>query len=143
MIRVIDFDPHHLTVMALQDAQAWMQPLLDDRHIETLRGHGKAWTAVDHGGRVLCCAGIIPIWDNRAEAWSLISGAAGKLFVPILRAMRRELDAYPANRIEITVETDFEQGHRMARLLGFECEGTMRAYLPTGRDCDLYARVKE
>lgn len=142
MIRVIDFDPHHLTVMALQDAQAWMQPLLDDRHVETLRGQGRAWTVVDERGGVLCCAGIIPIWENRAEAWSLIAGSAGPRFVPILRAMRRELDAHPDVRIEITVESDFEQGHRMARMLGFEREGTMRAYLPTGRDCDLYARVR-
>lgn len=142
MIRILDFDPAHLTAMSLQDSQSWMQPLLDDRHVEALRGQGRSWSVLDSDGAVLCCAGILPIWENRAEAWSLISGSAGPRFVPILRAMRRELDRYPAARIEITVETDFEQGHRMARLLGFEREGTMRSYMPTGRDYDLYSRVR-
>jgi RimJ/RimL family protein N-acetyltransferase len=141
-MKIIDFDPKHISRLTLQDAQAWMGPLLDDRAIESMQGVGDAWTAISDDGAVLCCGGIIPIWDNRAEAWSLIAGSAGRSFVGIVRAMRQKLENHPARRIEITVDSDFEQGHRMACVLGFEFEGTMRGYLPSGRDCDLYARVR-
>ena len=42
----------------------------------------------------------------------------------------------------MTVDCEFEQGHRWAKMLGFTMEAErMRAYRPDGGDVALYARV--
>jgi hypothetical protein len=51
------------------------------------------------------------------------------------------MELHPYKRIETSVATDFEQGHRWAQMLGFKNEGTMRCFTPQGMDCDLYARI--
>jgi RimJ/RimL family protein N-acetyltransferase len=84
----------------------------------------------------------VNMWDNRAQAWALIAAGAGRHFVRMFRAMKSFLELQDIRRIEATVDARFEQGHRMMRMLGFEYEGLMRAYLPDGRDCALYGRVR-
>lgn len=138
---IVAFEPRHLEALMLQPSQAIMQPMLaDPSYGPSLAEAGPAYSAV-HGDAVFACAGIIPQWNGRAVAWALIASEAGRHMVTIHKAVRRALDLHKFRRIETAVASDFEQGHRWARLLGFEREGRMRAYTPDGRDCDLYARV--
>lgn len=140
-MEIVPFAPVHLRALVLQEAQSWMGPMLQADYGEMLKRSGPCFTALD-GDQVVACAGVLRMWDNRDQAWALLSATSGRMFVPIYRGIRRFLDMHDARRIEATVDSKFEAGHRLMRLLGFEFEGHMRAYLPDGRDCDLYARVR-
>ena len=136
------FKSDDLRSLRLQAAQAWMGGTVGESgYGEALVAGGPSYTLRD-GDRALVCAGIVHIWAGRAQAWSLVSGEAGRHFVRVVRGLARFLDAQDVVRIETAVDVDFAAGHRMVRLLGFEREGRMRSYLRAGMDCDLYARVK-
>lgn len=142
-MNIVAFEPHHLGRLLLQPSQAIMQPVLSDPgYGPSLAQAGPAYAAVD-GDTVVACAGLIHQWPGRAVAWALIAAEAGPHMVSIHKAVRRAMDIFEARRIETAVATNFEQGHRWVKMLGFEREGTMRAYTPDGRDCDLYAMIRE
>lgn len=140
-MEIVPFEPEHLRTLVLQEAQAWMGPMLKaDYGLELKRG-GPAFTALD-GDQVIACAGVLRMWENRDQAWALLSADSGRRFVGIYRGIRRFLDMHDTRRVEATVDSEFAAGHRLMYLLGFQHEGRMRAYLMDGRDCDLYARVR-
>lgn len=141
-MNIVPFAPEHLRALVLQDAQAWMGPMLQHDYGESLRRGGPCFTAMD-GDEIIACAGVIQIWENRELAWALISARSGPYFTRIYRAIKRFLDMHNVRRIEATVDSNFAAGHRLMKMLNFEREGTMRAYLMDGRDCDLYARVRQ
>ncbi len=101
---------------------------------------GLAFAVVD-GSEVLALGGARDIWPGRAVAWGLLSSGIGATMVPITRAVRRFLDTCPTRRIEAEVAVDHEEGRRWVEMLGFEREGTMRAYWGNA-DFHLYARVR-
>lgn len=140
---VIPFDPAHIDRLELQGAQPWIGEMRDPGYARALKDAGPCYTAID-GDRIVACAGLVNVWENRAHAWALIAHDAGRNFVAMFRAMQRFLDLQDTRRIEATVDAGFEQGHRMIRMLGFTLETPepMRAYTPDGRDCHLYARVR-
>ena len=139
---VIPFLPSHLHALILQDSQAWMEPMMRAGYADEVAHHGPCFTLTD-GVTVYACAGIIHVWDGRAQAWALISKSAGQCMVRLYRAIRQFLDDCTIRRIEATVDAGFMPGHRMLLMLGFKRETSepMRAYLPDGRNCHLYARV--
>lgn len=141
-MRIVPFEPDHLNRILLQPSQAIMQPIMSNpEYGPSLAKAGPAYSLVD-GDAVFATAGLIKQWDHRAIAWALISEEAGPHFFMIHKAVRRALTFHNYRRVETSVSCDFEQGHRWARMLGFEREGRMRAFTPDGRDCDLYARVQ-
>lgn len=141
-MHIVPFEPSHLRHLILQDSQAWLSPMLDANYGEYLRRGGPCFTARD-GDTVLVCSGMVNVWENRAIAWAIMSKDCGRHFVRIFRAIRSFLEMQDIRRIEATVDAGFEQGHRLMQMLGFRLETSepMRAYLPDGRDCHLYARV--
>lgn len=141
-MNIVPFAPEHLRALVLQDAQAWMGPMLQHDYGESLRRGGPCFTAMD-GDHVLACAGVLRMWENRDYAWALLAQDCGAHFVGIYRGIKRFLDLHDTRRVETAVDSKFAAGHRLMELLGFEREGLMRAYLADGRDCDLYARVKD
>ena len=141
-MHIVPFEPSHLRSLVLQDAQSWMTPMLSqDDYGRYLKEGGPCFSAA-HEDRIIVCSGLVNIWENRAQAWALMSTDAGRHFVRIFRAIRSFLDLQEIRRIEATVDANFKQGHRLMHMLGFQHEGLMRAYLMDGRDCDLYARVR-
>jgi len=138
---IIPFDPAHLKTLSLQEAQSWMGPKLKPEYGQALIKAGPCFTAIE-GDEILGCAGVMNVWEGRDLAWALISGKAGRRFILIVRAIQRFLDLSQTIRIEATVDANFEEGHRLIKLLGFEYEGYAAKYLPDGRDVCLYARIK-
>lgn len=97
------------------------------------------WTADDCVG----CFGVLPIWPGLGQAWAVFSKAAGPHMLAITRHGVYLRDTVPFKRIQTTVRCDFEDGHRLMKLLGFTVEAErMAAYDLTGRDHALYARVR-
>lgn len=107
---------------------------------------GEAWALVD-GEDVLAAAGVLPKWPGSVTGWALLSEGAAKpsRFLRLSREVRAFLGLLlrpgSVERIETPVRADFTAGHRWAKFLGFQEEGTMRKFWPGGVDCTLYARV--
>lgn len=138
---IVPFEPGHLRTLSLQPSQAWLGPRLKPEYGASLLKAGPCFTALE-GDEVLGCAGVMNMWEGRVMAWALISADAGKNFIRIFKAIKRFVDSHPADRIEATVDVNFEEGHRLMKMLGFEYEGLARKYLPDGRDVCLYARIR-
>jgi hypothetical protein len=142
------FLPHHV-----REFKAQIRQIAEFEHVKALEESGwfrvaaqsHAWTGFNGTG-VLGFAGLIPHWQGRAVAWCVLGdGVSRRNIVAVHSAVTRGVtDAFSEGieRIEMTVDADFEAGHRWARLLGFTVEGRMRRYF-NGRDHFLYARVKD
>ena len=138
---VLPFEPEHLTALRLQPMQTAISDMLSDpKYSRSLQQAGPAFSAMVDG-EIIAALGIIPQWQNRAIAWGLIGANANRHLLGVHRAVDRFLKLTEYRRIETSVATNFAEGHRWAQMLGFKREGTMTAFTPDGRDCDLYARI--
>jgi hypothetical protein len=142
MMDIVPFKPEHVKEMELQDSQKYLSSFANDNVLASLQGDW-SFTGVVNGVPI-GCAGIIPMWQGRGIAWAYLSSRATKhQFIQVHRAVKKFLDDCYLQRIEMTVDCEFAEGHRWAHKLGFTMEAPrMRAYNPNGGDCALYARVR-
>lgn len=141
MIEWTRFTPEHARRIQLQPAQVgalrWMTPEILERVAQF-----PAQTAL-RGGLPIACFGAVEIRAERAEIWALLAFDSGRDFVRLYRGAQRFIALLPHRRLEMTVDCEFAAGHRLARMLGFECEAErMLAIHPEGGDMALYARVR-
>ena len=140
---IVPFVPDHLRKLLMQPSQLEIQPMLqNNEYARSLQIAGPAFTGMDDDYNVICCLGVVKQWENRGLAWGLIGDKAPDHFVAIHRAVRRFLDLQDIKRIEAAVMTEFPEGHRWIKMLGFKYEGTMQSYTPRGDNYDLYARIR-
>lgn len=106
--------------------------------------NGLGFTLKDEAGRVVACMGGRWLGQKRVEVWIILDyRCTSRERVTIAAAARAQLDACAADRAEAFVECDFTEGHTWLKHLGFQLEAPrMRRYLPDGKDCALYARVR-
>lgn len=142
MIHAVPYRGAHMLDLEVQEAQAWMTPLLTDDALRGLEGR-HAYTAMD-GGQPLACAGVFPVEEHRGFMWSFVGAGIGPWrFCAVVKMARQFLDALPFRRVEAAVACDFDRGHRLARVLGFRMEAErMRGFQADGTDAALYARVR-
>lgn len=133
-VEVVDFEQAHIRLIRPQSAQQ------EETEIQQEAPEGQAWTALVDG-RPIACAGFVLVWEGRAYAWALIDKDAGPYMLQITRVIRKHLAASGFRRVEMAVDRSFADGRRWAQMLGFECEGLARAYLPNGHDAWIYARI--
>jgi len=143
MLYEIPFQARHILDLDLQPAQKGITSYLNLDNLKTLENEW-AVTVMERGVPALC-AGTIVYWDNRAYLWSFVSSRVTRYnFIEVHRIARRYLLGLPFRRVEATVDVDFPAGHRWLRLLGFTLEAErMQAFQVDGRDCALYARVRD
>lgn len=100
--------------------------------------------AVFKDGVLVGAGGLVIMWENVAEGWSIITTQLKKSPVSLARVfkkfMRKYCDSF--NRIQITVLDGFERGAAFAEYLGFIKEGVMEKYSPSGETHIRYARIK-
>jgi len=138
-MRVEPYEPEHLATMRIQNAQRNVLPTLHDQvgMLESL----PAVTIFD-GDITVACVGAFEFWPGRAMVWSYLSEDARSRLLGLTRIIRRLMEHYDRRRLECEVAFDFAEGHRWARLLGFEVDAPrMRSYFPDGGDCTLYSKV--
>lgn len=144
MITFEKLHPAHVRYIEVQSVQtAEVRHVVTAEAAEALaQSHGvSAWRS----GRCLAAAGFIPQWPGRATCWALMSKHVALGIVPIVRRMRQEVAMYNehCHRLEMQVRTDFDQGHRLALMLGFDVEVSNAAkFFPDGASATLYARVR-
>lgn len=140
MAKRVPFEPEHAARIALQPRQRAMAGYATPEHYRQLAA-APSFTVLD-GDEVVMCGGAFELWPGRRLCWALLAERIGHRMTACVRATRRFLDEVAAPRYELDVERDHAEGHRFARLLGFEVETPqLRAYYPDGSDGTMYVRV--
>ncbi|MEH6358831.1 MAG: hypothetical protein V7745_07565 [Pseudomonadales bacterium] len=143
MIELVDFKAEHFKEMDLQEGQRYLSSWVSDAHAKSLEDQNWSYSALDDGVPV-CSAGVVEMWQGRGIAWAYVSGiVTPRKFITVHRMIDRFLNGCYLHRIEMTVDCEFDEGHRWAKMLGFDLEAErMVAYRPDGGDCALYARTR-
>jgi hypothetical protein len=138
---IIPYKPEHALAIKLQE---WQKDICVTPENAEVLSHGLcAWTCLNDATRApVACAGLLPVWEHRALAWSLISRDAGRSMNEITRKILEVLDECTFRRIEMYVRPGFHEAFRWAVLLGFEFEAVLEAADPAGGDMVLFKRVK-
>lgn len=139
MTDLVPFEPAHLDLLEVQDAQRGTFPVGDPAYALSLIKAGPCWS-VFVGGRVVACGGLCIQWEGRGVAWAIISEGAPLVAVTKSVIHVLGLPGIP-RRVECFVDVSFQEGIRWAEMLGFQREGLMRAFSPDGRDHVLFSRV--
>lgn len=139
-MKIVPFRAEHLEALVLQKAQRNMESYLTSDYGLILERAGQAFSAIN-GSRVIGCAGVEVLWRNRGVAWSLLGQITPVELLSVHRQVSTFLERQHLRRIEMMVDARHLPGQRWASMLGFQFEGTLRAYTPDGRDCHLYARI--
>jgi hypothetical protein len=142
MIRLAKFEAAHFEELSREPIAFSLLPLITKEHIALLEKQPFVYSAMKDG-KVVACGGLSEYWPGRAEAWALISSDVKSDFFAVTKLTQRVLDGCKIRRIEAAVDVNFKKGHRWIKLLGFKKEADcLEAYLPDGKDCALYARVR-
>ena len=95
------------------------------------------------GSTCIAAGGCAPIYKHRAIAWAFLGADSGPYMHQITRKARQLFEMYPAERLEMLVNYEFEAGHRWAKVLGFDVEAPrMRKSGIYGDDETMYVRIK-
>lgn len=141
MVDVIPFKAEHFWAIDVQPAQAYVRNIAPPHQVEALETYD-SYTVVN-GDQLLCCFGFVEVTPMRAIMWGYLSATCGKYMAALTRIARRLIAALPYRRVEIEVDCEFEQGHRWARIMGFELEvERLRCWRQDGGDSALYAVVR-
>lgn len=141
MISFGPFKAAHLSQLAVQDAQRWTLSYMSPALMMTIEGQ---WSnTVFRDGRPICCGGVIEQRPDYGILWSFVgSDVTVYDFRKLHRLVSLFIADLPYRRLEMHVDTNFRNGHRWAKALGFTCEAyRMRGFLLNGGDASLYARV--
>lgn len=142
MIYFLPAKPHHIDMIDAQTAQAGEKAFNAHVTDELVKTSLALSCFID--GLCVGIGGIRPVWTGRAAAWALLSHSARPAMLAIARKLDFVLSTHPANRIEMTVRSDFLPGCRLASYLGFarETPEPMQHFYPDGAAAYLFARVK-
>lgn len=127
------------------DLQPWQrQPEFDltADYGEWLKENSYCAYAIVNDGKIIGAGGAIEIWPGRAEVWLLLDKAAGVVMSSVHKITTRFLDSLPHSRVETGCEIEWPEAHRWLRMLGFTHERMARKYMPSGRDIDIYVRIR-
>ena len=146
-VEIIPFEPEHLELLSVRE---------EEKDIRAHKDFMK-WAEINHQpglaysgffeGRMLGCAGIRMLWPGVGEGWAQFSpeiinfGKEAYHYVGIY--LKKLIEDNDLHRVQGTVDAEFMIAHKYIQNLGFQIEGKMLKYGPTGRDHYLYAWTKE
>jgi hypothetical protein len=145
MITFAPYQPEHLRQLdvASPAQRQWMARYAEPGYAERLAQ--SKWAASGFiNDQVVGCAGIIAA-GHIGVSWSIFGNIPRPEWVSVVKHMRGMLkQAHAAGlcRITATVPVGFGPGCRLAKALGFDVEGVMRAAGTARDDLFMYARVR-
>ncbi len=143
MLEVVDFKKEHFRALDHSEATTFFDPFIKDEHLELMENSPYSRSFINKDGKVVACCGLIVQWENRAEAWAMLSKTCRHDIVSLHRWVDQMMEAAPIRRIEAPVVANYRPGIRWVEMLGFKKESDrLRAYFPNGADAIMYARVK-
>jgi hypothetical protein len=141
MFEVVPFKAEHLAAIKLQNLQAHLSDWVTLEQGRGLEEYPSYTALVD--GTPIGAAGILYMWQGRAQAWAFLSDTGPANFLKGHRAVKKFLDGCYVQRLEMTVDCEFPEAHRWAKMLGFHMETErMKNYNPDGRDSAMYVRLR-
>ena len=142
-MRVLDLEQWHIDALLHNQGQDWLLDYIDETNYASyLNEIGPAFSLVTRNNIVLGAAGVWLQENHRGLAWALISDTIGVDFIHFHKAVKTFLDNTNIPRIEMAVNTQFKEGERWAKMLGFKHEGLMHKYYSHGDDAFLFARIR-
>lgn len=150
MIQIRPLEPIDVVALDLQESQVGQlgafEPVRDIKHGVELQALGPAWTALDVGGDVLCCAGFGTVFPRQqALCWALFGArfaASIRAQAAVLAFMRERVADAPFPRLEAIARADRASECRWLERVGFSRGMALRCWGPTGEDHVFYERVK-
>ena len=137
---VIPFKAEHFWSIEAQPAQEYVRGCVTEEQVKQLE-KAEAFSCVE-GDKVLCCFGWVEVYKTRAAIWGYMSKDVGPHFNKVTRIAKRLIKGLAYKRIELEVDCEFKDGHRWARMLGFQLEAEcLRGFRMDGGDSAVYARV--
>lgn len=142
MIQVVKYKAEHSKRIAgLKRYDAFRDIFTDEFFVKLEENPSVSTILVD--GEAILFGGATEFRPGRAEVWAFTHPDCSKHFLAVHRIVKSYLSMLPIRRLEAAVECSFEKGRRWVAALGFKLEAErMEAFLPDGKDCALYARVK-
>jgi hypothetical protein len=135
-VKIIPYEPWHMIRMKIQPKQRSAYMAAAEDHAAA----GEAITGVI-GSKVIFCAGRSLIWEGRYMLWAVLSQDACKHMLCVTREIKSFLQLC-RGRLEVVVDSKFEEAHRWARILGFKLHHHEEMFLPDGGDADIYVRFQ-
>ena len=138
----VPFEPHHVETLVLQPWQESSYAAMTPELLEDL-ALGPSYSLINNGV-TLGCGGILHKWGSVALCWTWISEMGPKNFIRFHReaveCVETALEHY--DRLELYVKAGFTEGHRWAKILGFQLEvPNMKKALQDGSDAALFVRI--
>lgn len=124
------------------ELQPWEQAHINYEKVLATAQVGMFWT-LRTDGVILAIVGFVELWQGVYEVIVYPSVHTHKRPVDYVFRIRRYLNAIARGfhmRRQQTVSLADEPTDRWMRALGFQLEGTLKAYTIEGRDCRLWAR---
>ena len=145
MIKVVPFEPEHIIGMDPLMDDAYTMTLCNNKeYLAALKKLGPAFSGFTKDGKCVGAAGVRQINAKAYEGWALLAKDSKKQIKAILQSIDLFIKNYfefdAADRFQATVNLEYVQGHRFARLLKFQPEGILHNY-ENGKDYMMYARV--
>ena len=134
----------HFRYIRPQPEQEAHYDMIINSSLAEMYEEGMAFSGWD-GNRCVGAAGAIPVTAHRAVGWFLLSRDAGPHMRTIIRKTKELIKLAPYRRVEICVDVNFQNGHRLAKALGMvlETPEPLKAFGPQGEDEMMYASVRD
>ena len=120
-MNVVPFLPIHLDDLDLIDQMEFMKPYLKDRLYAGFVDDEKSYS-VTSNGKAIACGGMVKLDDFKWVIWALMGKETASHMTGITRAVKTFLEQNKKPRIEMHVRDGFDEAHKWAKILGFECE---------------------
>ena len=105
------------------------------------RATGESW-AILADDEVLAIGGIVRLWENTGEAWSIVSARAKDYPLAVCKASRAAVRGARLRRVQACIRAGDDTARRFAEICGMDAEATLRAFGPEGEDYIIYARIR-
>lgn len=138
-MKIIEYKPEHLAMITPQKSQAGI-----DRSPECagqLSQYDSFTGMVD--GNVVAIGGLIRLSSTRAYLYLIVSDGIPYQWTSLYRAARRLIGVALNDFVRLESMCDFGEAERWLKMLGFQCEGTMRRAGPDGEDAKMYSIVRD
>ncbi len=141
---LIPYEKKHLLPLLDQKENLGVRDFFLSAASDSVQTAGSFTLIID--GKTACCGGVMMYWAGRGQIWSVFNEEFKDNFVPVFRGIKKflneQLKTY--RRLEVSIPIDYPQGVRRIEMLGFKLECALaKKFLPDGRDCSLYALVRE
>ena len=108
--------------------------------------NGQLYALIDNDGNLCGVMGGYLIWGGVASVGALFTPHLTKYRVASIRTVTEVIELVGLHlnlhRMELAVQSDYKTGHRWAKALGFEPEGTLKMYGPNKQDHVMYGRTQ-